>query len=85
MRTLLIILFLFIAVYGLYRFWNSKMLNNFKVSTYDEKSVDSIKENLQSAENKRITNLKTAVDLKATKEAEIIELEAINPSAKEDK
>ena len=40
-----------LAAIGSYKLYNSKWLNEFKIDTYNEKSVDNLKRDMQDAES----------------------------------
>lgn len=81
MRILLIIAFLAILIYGLYRLWNSKWLNTFAIDCYDDgsKNVDNIKKNIQDAEQSKEDNIRAARNLKEEKQSELDALDKIIP------
>jgi len=80
MRILIMLIFVAAAIYFLWKFYNSTWLNEFKVNTYEDNSVDSIKTNIKNAEQVKETNLNSASTLAKTKEAELKELKELQGS-----
>ena len=77
------VIFVFLIVFilaaiGSYKLYNSKWLNEFKIDTYNEKSVDNLKRDMQDAESKYEEATETAGELIKEKQKEIKQLKKLN-------